>query len=362
MTRLLIFLMILLILSALLWIWVFNGIPGGNGWSPGLRQDISGMDTLPGQDLLIAVNDRGYLAGIKRYVRPIASILDPNALLLPATPIMLKGTEAIPNSDHRWDAEAVKCLQDQSAGIVCIVVSGKNHQAILISATSLDDARKGDFQLSCVMDFRIKDDTSDKENSSQHNFESVEWVENFYSSNVDQPRSNIPLSIVMIDLNPVNVINGRASFQKFRLDIPSSCGQGTHQVAYLKALPPFSIDLCSLINNTDCSFPNLSGIKYIGKDMLFLFTKDKTAATVLVSLPIGANKFLSQYNSVKFDVFTNESFGLDPEVNLKLEGVTCLKGQLWFGLDQDGPGGGVFPASHELSANFCGENPFEVNR
>ena len=80
----LIFFIILMALTVFLWCWIFNGFSTGTHWSPGLRQDISGMDVIPGQDLLIVANDRGYLTGIMRYARPIVSILDPNALL-PAT-------------------------------------------------------------------------------------------------------------------------------------------------------------------------------------------------------------------------------------------------------------------------------------
>ena len=320
-----------------------------------MRQGISGLDAIPGQDLLIVANDRGYLAGIKRYALPIVSILDPNALF-PATPIMIKGAEALPDKNiRRWDAESVKCRQDQSTGVICIVVSAKNHQAILISAASPDDTRRGNFKLSCVMDFKIKDDIKSKESSSYQVFESVEWFESLYPSNVELPYSNIPLSLVMIGLNPENIIDGKPIFQQFRLDIPPSCEHGSHQVVYLKELPSLSIDLCRYVPHSGCSFPRLSGMASVGKNTLYLFTHENTSETILLNLTVESNKFQSQTHSVKFDVLTSDSLGLEPNTNVKIEGVTCLNGKLWFGLDPDGPGGGVFTANNELSAKYCGK-------
>ena len=343
-------------LTVFLWCWIFNGFSTGNHWSPGLRQDISGMDVIPGQDLLIVANDRGYLTGIMRYARPIVSILDPNALL-PATPIMIKGTEALLDKNiRRWDAEAVKCRQDQLTGIICIVVSEKNHQAILISAPSPEDTKKGNFKLSCVMDFKIKDDINDKEYSSQQLFESVKWFENIYPSNVDLANSIKPLSIVMIGQDPENITDGKTKFQKYRLDIPPYCEHGSHQVVYLKKLPSLSIDLCRYVPHSGCSTPHLSEITSVGENTtLYLFTRKKLSETILLSLTIESNKFHSQTHSVKFDVLASGSLGLAPNINVKIEGVTCLNGKLWFGLDPDGSGGGVFTANNELSAKYCSE-------
>ncbi|HSC74610.1 MAG TPA: VTT domain-containing protein [Pseudomonadales bacterium] len=313
-----------------------NGVPVLNMWEPGVRMDVSGLESFDGVGFLIAANDRGALVGLRNFFVPAVTLVDlehyPHITHLQ---LDLAAVVNLSDSHEKWDAESVRCQIRQSGEVVCFLVSGRLGELLWMTAPSVAAIRQGNLLVRGAINLRDKLPLVKGEQ-----FESILFLN----------RPDDPIKILLVDRFSFSQEIGthQSGFTEYVLAFPDDSLKTDTVSASQSGILPDAV--CQFDGPQQLAGARISDIGRVNGDgrAIMICTADKTDVSYLVPMTVQKDGVVRAADRRSFKVEKRDFAGHTPD-NLKIEGVACLHDNVVVSIDSDGDDGGVYQLGKRFS-------------
>jgi uncharacterized membrane protein YdjX (TVP38/TMEM64 family) len=310
-----------------------NGIPVLDMWEPGIRLDVSGVESLPGADFLLAANDHGHLKGAPAFFLPSLVLVDlehyPHI-----THMYLDPTDQIDVTHKKWDAESIRCQVRSSGEVLCFMVSGRLRELVWMTAPSVSSVKQGHFTIRGNMDIGAK--------LSMRDTQEIEAIV-FMNSPAE------PVRLLLVGRYPKEMMSGRVpAYPEYILAFSGDTASPDAVSGSLSALLPMGI--CQSADGKEDYGNRISDLGRLGNTQkaILVCTAEKAESSYLVPVHFTQSGIVADADAIAMRVEKSDFDGHAPH-NLKLEGVTCLQGNVVVSIDSDSYEGGVYRLGNKFS-------------
>lgn len=310
-----------------------NGIPVLDMWEPGVRLDVSGVESLPGTDFLLAANDHGHLKGAPAFFLPSLVLVDlehyPHI-----THMYLDAADQIEVSHKKWDAESIRCQVRASGEVLCFMVSGRLRELVWMTAPSVSSVKQGHFTIRGNMDIGARLSIPEKQE-----IEAIVFM--------NSPAE--PVRLLLVGRYPKEkVIGSQPAYPEYMLTFSDDHASPEAVSGNLSAMLPMGI--CRSADGKEDYGNRVSDLGRIGNTQkaILICTAEIAEFSYLVPVRFTASGIVADTDVKAMRVEKSDFDGHAPH-NLKLEGVTCLQGNVVVSIDSDSYEGGVYRLGKKFS-------------
>jgi len=315
-----------------------------HAWVPMQSLDPSGLDVIPGTNLLIVLSDRGGVTAQSGkfwlHLLAVGDVLKPVPLQLTVSDAALMGDYKL---GSKWDGEAIRCRQLIDQAIGCVGVSGSRDHIFWIEAVNTEAAKQGQFTL--FRSFRLSHMIAPVFPHKPNNPYEIEALA-FLQTTADQVR------VLLLSRGPIERFDGSGHYAQYELTfqrqapVPvfpeaKNTGYNIRKTGRLEAA------VCPVGKRFAYEFDHYMRLtelyRQANSQVGFIICSSEKAGQSVNLIPV---RFLSDRIEVDETqatvVIGRQHVQHIPPYSLKIEGFSCLNHQPWVAIDSDGWFGGVF--------------------
>lgn len=312
----------------LLALYFVDGIPVINRWEPGFRLDVSGLEYIKKNNILLAINDKGAISGFRSFFTPTVMIVNLDNYP-PITPVSISNPYHVNVTTEKWDGESIKCQSNKQDEINCFLVSGRRRELLWITSSSTHNALAGEFLLRELVNIPILE-----ENKPSPDFEPILFL--------NEP--DHPVRLLLIYRTPIDDNNHSQSYHMY-LFMPDA--EINAQFTTFGTLPE---NTCMLDDKNPTLTPRISDITHIADTDrgILICTNENSMVSYLRPIIITANG-IHLNNKLPTLKITKDDFNNKAPANIQVEGVSCMGDHLYITVDTDSYSGGVYQMNEKFN-------------